>query len=157
MAHFVGGLLPIFIVFAVILAVLNAVAGSLRSTARFKARALMTPAEVAFWRLLCQIVGPWHIAPQVSMGALMSTVGNADRSGHRSARNRFDRKIVDFVLLDEDGNVRLLIELDDRSHRPEHDALRDRMTAAAGYKTLRVTGRLKRDAEALRTALRAAL
>ncbi len=157
MAHLISQFVPMFVILIVVVAVLGAFSGKLGGATSFRARALMTPAEVAFWRVLCEVVSPWHIAPQVSMGALLTTTGSSDRSGHQSARNKFDRKIVDFVLLDDNGQVRLLIELDDRTHVGERDAARDRMTATAGYKTLRVTGRLKRDSEALRTAVRAAL
>lgn len=157
MAHSGGELVPLIFLLFIIVAISGAFSSKLRGAASFRARALMTPAEVAFWRVLCEVVSPWHIAPQVSMGALLATTSSSDRSAHRSARNRFDRKIVDFVLLDDDGQVRLLIEFDDRTHVGERDAVRDRMTATAGYKTLRVTGRLKRDREALRSAVRGAL
>jgi very-short-patch-repair endonuclease len=36
------------------------------------------------------------------------------------------------------GSVVMLIELDDRTHRADQDARRDKMTAAAGYSTLRL-------------------
>lgn len=54
-------------------------------------------------------------------------------------RNRFSSKRVDYVVEDRaSGKVVMLIELDDRYHRPDQDARRDRMMAAAGYATLRL-------------------
>lgn len=70
---------------------------------------------------------------------------------------RPDRRIVDFVLVDDDGTVRLLVELDDRLHNRRRDAARDRDTAAAGYRTLRVEGVIGRDAALLTAAIDDAL
>lgn len=83
---------------------------------------------------------PWaRIHAQVSMGAILAPRKGLSRSQATTVRNRFSSKRVDFVVEDKaTGKVVLLIELDDRYHRPEQDARRDRMTAAAGYATLRL-------------------
>lgn len=83
---------------------------------------------------------PWaRIHAQVSMGAILAPRKGLNRSRATSVRNRFSSKRVDFVVEDRgSGKVIMLIELDDRSHRPELDARRDRMMAAAGYATLRL-------------------
>lgn len=76
---------------------------------------------------------PEHVTlTQVSLGALMT----ARRLG---TRNRFDRKIADFVLCTRGFKVVAVIELDDASHRTkrEKDKARDAMLQSAGYKTLR--------------------
>jgi hypothetical protein len=59
-------------------------------------------------------------------------------------RNRFDRKIADFVVC-ECGtlNVVALIELDDRSHVAAADRQRDSITKTAGYHTFRFQSRQK--------------
>ena len=155
MAHLLHGTMP-WLVILIVLAALGGLAANRGEPARFKRREMMTAAEIAFWHILRDAVTPWHVAPQVSMGALLSSVASS-RAERQGACNRFSQKMVDFVLLDEDGHVRLLVELDDRSHKPERDAKRDRMTTMAGYKTFRVTGKLTRDPVALRTALDAAL
>jgi len=83
---------------------------------------------------------PWaRIHAQVSMGAILAPRKGLSRSRATTVRNRFSSKRVDFVVEDKGtGKVILLIELDDRYHRPEQDARRDRMMAAAGYATLRL-------------------
>ena len=113
-------------------------------------RALLTEREVVFWHLLRRTAAPLHVMPQVAMGALL-------RTDSRTTRNRFDRKIVDFVLLDDAGCVRLLIELDDRMHDAGRDAERDAMTAQAGYRTLRINGVAARDLHMLTAAVDDAL
>jgi hypothetical protein len=83
---------------------------------------------------------PWaRIHAQVSMGAILAPKKGLNRSQATTVRNRFSSKRIDFVVEDRGtGKVVMLIELDDRSHRPEQDARRDRMMAAAGYATLRL-------------------
>lgn len=75
-----------------------------------------------------QVVG----APQVSFGALLTA-----RS--KGARNRFDRKIADFVVCDKAMQVQVVIELDDSSHRGKEvrDAARDKLLQEAGYRVIR--------------------
>ncbi len=118
---------------------------------------LMTSNELEFWRLLVPAAAPLNVAPQVAMGALISTRKGLSKSELFAARNRFDRKRVDFILYDEQGTVRLLIELDDRTHETENDAKRDLMTASVGYQTLRVRRKDARTEEALKIGLAEAM
>ena len=73
-----------------------------------------------------------HVLAQVAMSALLRTRKQADR-------NRFDRKVCDFVLVDKSFVVKVIIELDDSSHRGRENAdrTRDTMLKRAGYETLR--------------------
>ena len=130
--------------------------GGVGGVPRLQARPLLTDREVQFWRLLRRAADPLQVAPQVAMGALLNVEGAA-HDGAGGLRNRFDRKIVDFVLVDDDARVRLLVELDDRLHRRDRDAARDRMTARAGYRTLRISGVVARDFHLLRAAVDGAL
>ncbi|MGI4880611.1 MAG: DUF2726 domain-containing protein [Janthinobacterium lividum] len=137
-----------------VLVVLASVIGPSRNgEANVVARDLMTPREVEFWRVLRHAAGPLHVAPQVAMNALLNAAPGMDRRRSLTTRNRFDRKVVDFALVDDWGGVRLLVELDDRTHVADRDAKRDRMTARAGYTTLRVSGREARDAGLLTVAI----
>ena len=136
------------IVFVVVLvAVFGTVGKGRAKVGRIVAKPLMTQREIAFWHLLRVAADPLHVAPQVAMGALLRAAGGERQ---RATRNRFDRKIVDFVLLDDDGGVRLLIELDDRTHHAGRDAIRDKMVSSAGYKPLRVNGATARDLHLLK-------
>ena len=128
-----------------------------RRLPRVAAKPLMTGNEIRFWRLLRPAAAPLHVAPQVAMGALLKVAGGADRRDWRSARNRFDRKVIDFALVDDEGQVQLLVELDDRMHDQARDRQRDGMTSQAGYRNLRVQGVVARDARLLREAVDGAL
>lgn len=83
---------------------------------------------------------PWaRVHAQVSMGALLAPRRGLSRSQSASIRNRFSSKRVDYVVEERStGRIVMLIELDDRYHNTKADAQRDRMTAAAGYSTLRL-------------------
>ena len=152
--NILGFLLVVIIVGGVLLPLLQSGGGGVP---RVRSRPLMTDREVSFWRLLRQAADPLHIAPQVAMGALLRADVLAGQAKARSIRNRFDRKIVDFVLVDDAGRVVLLVELDDRLHDTARDVARDRMTARAGYVTLRINGVTARDPALLRAAIDAAL
>jgi hypothetical protein len=137
-----------------VLIVLSSLVGARRGgEANVVARDLMTAREIEFWRMLRRVADPYHVAPQVAMSALLKAAPGMDPKHSLGTRNRFDRKYVDFALVDERGSVRLLIELDDRTHLTDKDATRDRMTARAGYTTLRVTGRAAREPGLLASAI----
>lgn len=152
---FMSNLMLLLVIAIVAAALLGGPAG--RRLPRVAAKPLMTGNEIRFWRLLRPAAAPLHVAPQVAMGALLKVAGSSDRRDWRSARNRFDRKVVDFALIDDNGDVQLLVELDDRMHDQARDRQRDSMTAQAGYRTLRVQGVVARDATLLREAVDAAL
>lgn len=83
---------------------------------------------------------PWcRIHAQVAMGALVQPLSNLSRSNFQRERVKFSQKIVDFVAEDRSsGKIIFLIELDDRTHDVCRDAKRDRITAVAGYRTIRL-------------------
>lgn len=118
-----------------------------------QAKPLMTDAEISFWKMLRAAAAPLLVAPQVAMGALLRTGGGLDNRERRSTRNRFDRKIIDFVLIDDSGKVKLIVELDDKTHDKARDAFRDAMIAKAGYKTVRLRRADCRNLEALRQCI----
>lgn len=118
---------------------------------RFKAKDILTPNETEFFGRIRQAVPELLVMTQVSMGALMT--GTHESGKHIRARMKFAQKIVDFVILDKDCNVVLLIELDDRMHNKGKDRERDAMTRQAGYATLRFESRNKPSVPALRAAI----
>ena len=96
----------------------------------------------------------FRIYPQVAMGALVQVKKGLSRSAGAAMRNRFDRKIVDFVLEDRNtGEVFALVELDDRTHDAAKDRRRDALTLAAGYRTFRLPPGRTIEVQALRAAL----
>lgn len=92
----------------------------------------LTPREQDMY-LKLMTAAPNHIVlAQVAFSALVTTTS-------KTTRNRFDKKVADFVLCDNKFKVLAVIELDDTSHKgKEHDDVqRDAMLKNAGYKTLR--------------------
>lgn len=75
-----------------------------------------------------------HVLAQVAFSALIT-------NQNYKIRNQFNRKVTDFVVLDKDCNVVVIIELDDPSHigKEKEDAERDAMLNEAGYRVLRYT------------------
>lgn len=107
---------------------------------RLVAKPLMTPAERENLVHLEQAAPSCRVHAQVAMGALMRPERGLGRGDRAHWRNRFSQKIVDFVLEDRaTGKVVALVELDDSTHLAERDAARDRMTAACGYRTVRLS------------------
>jgi very-short-patch-repair endonuclease len=72
------------------------------------------------------------VLAQVAFSALIT-------SKDRATRNRFDRKVADFVICTKAFQVAAVIELDDSSHRGREvqDSKRDRLLESAGYRVLR--------------------
>lgn len=87
----------------------------------------LTPAEQDFYRVLVPAVAAWAIVfAKVRLGDLFKTV-TPDRKEWYRARNRIERKHVDFVLVDRETLQPLLgIELNDRSHQRKERQERDR-------------------------------
>ncbi len=95
------------------------------------AKRLLTEQEKVLFSRLIQLPN-CHIFVQVSLAAFLHTHGI-------KTRNKFIRKIADFVITDPNLNILAVIELDDKSHDNKIDAdkARDKMIQTAGYKTLR--------------------
>ncbi|WP_119157392.1 DUF2726 domain-containing protein [Caldimonas tepidiphila] len=114
---------------------------------RYRARALMSPAEKQFFAILRRAVPELHVFPQVSMGAIMEAAVDMQSASRRDARRalgdwaRIRANRIDFCLADEALDVVCLVELDDRSHHGDEararDADRDARAAEAGYLTVR--------------------
>lgn len=116
---------------------------SARRFARARARPLLTPNEKEFYGRIRRALPEFTVWAQVSMGALLTAPeGGRDAAGW-GFRERFNRKVVDFVVLDAQLRVLALVELDDRTHNPVKDAARDRLMREAGYVTLRYESRAK--------------
>lgn len=118
-------------------------------------RPLMTPIERRTLTYI-EMAIPWaRVHAQVSLGAILAPQKGLDRSRSTTVRNRFSSKRVDYVVEEKStGRIVLLIELDDRTHNSRSDAQRDRMTAAAGYSTLRLPAGEKPSVESVRRHIR---
>jgi len=122
----------------------------------------VSPAEHSFYLVLRQAVGSWAtICPKVSLGDLFYAQTGSHRE-NLSARNRIDRKHVDFVLCHPDTLRPLAgIELDDASHRRPDRQRRDRFVegvfAAAGLPLARLPVRYAYTTSELDETLRKAV
>lgn len=131
-------LLVILVVFGILAITASILFKGKRQSERVRKIELMTKNELEFWKILRRAAAPLNVGPQVAMSALIDAEKGLSKSDRTTIRNRFDRQRVDFILFDNQGEVKLLVELDDASHRAEQDARRDERTSIAGYKTLRV-------------------
>jgi hypothetical protein len=122
-----------------------------------KRTTLLTEGELVFYHALRQAVGDqWSISTMVRMGDLIRVRPHAPQA--QSWRNRILCKHIDFVLCDQlTMEVRLAVELDDRSHqrpdRVQRDAFVNQAMDAAGVPLLRVPAAGSYDPEQLRSAI----
>lgn len=126
-----------WLLIAVILMALVVVAamtqkGGMGPSEKPRRRWVLSKNESAMYHRLIQSLPDKVVLAQVSFGALLTA-----RS--RGARNRFDRKIADFVVCDKAMQVLAVIELDDNSHRGREgqDTVRDKLLQDAGYRVIR--------------------
>lgn len=122
-------------------------------------KAMLTPNEIHFYGLLKKAANSLmlEVSSQVSMGALIETSGSSNDPSFWENRKRFSNKIVDFVIYDirDSSKVVALIELDDKTHNKEKDALRDAFTNSLGFTTLRYESVSKPSVEKLIADLKA--
>lgn len=103
-------------------------------TQKFFPRPVITAFESQMFLRLKQAFPHYHVLAQVAFSALIT-------SEHYNIRNKFNRKVTDFVILDQEMRVIAVIELDDPSHigKEVEDQKRDRMLKEAGYRVQRYT------------------
>jgi len=130
--------------------------GKRKNAPQVKAKQFMSANELEFLHRLETAVPEYRFHAQVAMGALLepAVAGRANRRQYASARNMFSQKIVDYVAQRRDtGQIVAIIELDDRTHKPEKDAQRDAMLQQAGYRTVRWDAKNKPGRADILTAL----
>ena len=101
---------------------------------KFYPKRVITPYECRMYVRLKEAFPQYHVLAQVAFSALIT-------SHNLKIRNKFNRKVTDFVLLNESLQVLVIIELDDPTHlyKVEEDKFRDHMLHEAGYRVLRYT------------------
>lgn len=151
----IGMMVPLLILVGIALLLKTALARPSGPTLDVRPVPLMTNMERRTMAYI-EAALPWaRIHAQVSMGAILAPKKGLNRSQSTTVRNRFSSKRVDYVVEDRaSGKVVMLIELHDRYHRPDQDARRDRMMAAAGYATLRLPGSEQQTRESVHRHLR---
>ena len=117
-------LLLVGFVVAVVLLLLRALRGSPRLALLYRSKPLLTAWERKVLPLLLEQLPPGcHLCPQVRLADLLA-ITTKDPSARTTALNRVASKSVDFAIVDlTTGAVRLVVELDDKTHdRPDRQA-----------------------------------
>lgn len=101
---------------------------------QYFARPVLTNFETKMFIRLKKACPQHHVLAQVAFSALIT-------SRDYKLRNKFNRKVTDFVILDQQMDVLAIIELDDPSHlgKEAEDQQRDEMLFDAGYQVFRYT------------------
>jgi hypothetical protein len=121
---------------------------------------LLSKGELAFYRVLRQVVPPTlSTSMKVRLCDVIGCTGAGWRSGFGA---KISQKHIDFVLVDAaTTDIRLAIELDDRTHqradRRDRDTFVDRALATAGVPILRVPAAARYEPAALKGEVHAAL
>ena len=99
---------------------------------RFYPKRIITAFESKMFFRLKESFPQYHVLAQVAFSALITNPS-------LKIRAKFNRKVTDFVLLDDQLKVIAIIELDDPSHlgKEQEDAERDQMFYEAGYRVFR--------------------
>lgn len=102
------------------------------SQLKLQPRRPLTAREQQMFFRLTETLTDCTVFAQMPLAALLTTQ-------HRQDRNRFDRKIADFLICTKTLTPIVVIELDDASHnhKAARDADRDAMLNNAGYQTIR--------------------
>lgn len=131
-------LFVLLVIVAIIVLVLVLASGKNGGDLPVEAKQLLSKREREALIALEAALPQHRIYPQVAMGALIKAKSGLSAKKRASVRNRFAQKIVDFVAEDRQSGELLLIEVDDKTHDAAKDKRRDAITAAAGYRTVRV-------------------
>lgn len=98
---------------------------------RHALRVLLSPWEREALAALRTAVPPdWHVCPQVRVGDFLSVIGGSEQA-RSAAHRRIHQRSVDFLVIDAESRPRLVIELDDSSHRQPNRRRRDAENDAA--------------------------
>ncbi len=100
------------------------------SAADYRAKSLLSAWEAkALAEIHSDLPLGYHVCPQVRLADAVEIV-QRDPSLRRAALGRVAQKSVDFAVIDRQGRVALVIELDDRSHDRSDRRRRDEMVDA---------------------------
>ena len=98
--------------------------------ADYRAKALLSSWEVkALAEIQADLPRGYHVCPQVRLADAVQIV-QRDPALRRAALNRVAKKSVDFAIIDGQGRIVLVVELDDRSHDRSDRRGRDELVDA---------------------------
>jgi hypothetical protein len=119
---------------------------------RYEPCPIMTRNELEFFRRLEMAHPNGYVFPQVSMAAVMRPV-SGDEKRRLAAFRAISQKRLDFAIYSRSMELLCVVELDDRTHNPHKDEIRDKMLATAGIRTIRWDSRQKPDVHEIKRAI----
>lgn len=134
----------VLIVVAVLAVLMAKLAGGAKAGVYYLKKSLFTPAERSFLGVLEPNLPPGvRVFGKVRLEDIFGVKAGLERGERQAARNRINRKHVDFLLVQSTDLAPLAgIELDDSSHeeedRQQRDAFVDSAFASAGLPLLHV-------------------
>lgn len=121
--------------------------------ATYVRRAVLTDSERRFFLRLVDAVGEGdYICPQLGMAAALETRGGNAKAALAAFRN-ISQKRIDFCVCDTRLVPKFVVELDDHTHDPARDRVRDELLLRAGIRTLRFDVRRMPTTPQLRLAI----
>src|SRR5690606_32874461 len=94
-----------------------------------------------------------HVLAQVSLSALLEPALKRGTRRYFWMRGRYAQQLVDFVILNLDLDVLVLVEMGDCQQSRKRDEERDAVSAAAGYTTIRFSSALNPSIYEIRAAV----
>lgn len=137
------------IVAAIVITALLTTKKSAGRTGTYRRRKLMTDNEAEFFGRLVAALPDHYVFPQVAMSALLQPA-SSDRKTAHGDRLRIAQQRIDYVVCTTRCEVVAVVELDDRTHSQEKDAVRDSRLEQAGIRTVRFESRNKPKIDAIR-------
>ena len=136
----------------IVIVILFLLAGALKTAAsknktpdlKYVAAPLLTQNEKHAFRILLSFCKEHDLLIFTKVRLIDLAQPKKGAADYATLRNKVIQKHVDFVICDEDVNVKLIIELDDSSHsrpdRRERDQLVDEVLHRVGYKVIHTNG-----------------
>lgn len=144
----IAAVLPWLIALAVLVLLLILL---LPARPRFAPKPLLTKNEIEFLGRLHSALPELAIFPQVALRAIVRPGSPSSARAYGREASLIGAKHCDYLICrPATCEIVAIVELDDRTHQKERDASRDRMTAAAGYRTLRFESKNKPSVAELR-------
>ena len=125
------------VVFAVLVLLLVTAKPRTNTSEFYGTKPLSEIEQIAYWRLVEACGTDKIILAQVAFSSFIRTKGG-DHKGRASNFGKARQKVADFVICNKDFSIFAIVEIDDKTHIKVKDEARDRITAAAGFKTIRV-------------------
>jgi hypothetical protein len=121
-------------------------------TGTYRQRKLMSDNELEFFGRLVAALPDHYVFPQVALSAMLEGASDDKKKAH-SDRLKIAQQRADYVVCTKSGDIVAVVELDDKTHSPAKDQLRDSRLEQAGIRTVRFQSRNKPSPAAILVAV----